>query len=334
MLVLSFLSAPLRPGEDPRADLGTSEWASETDVLSALDALGHHARLALVCDDLDTTRREIADFDPEVVFNLVDEFRGRSTNDYQIAAWLEALGLPYTGTGPRGLLLAKDKNLAKLALAPEGIRTPESFLCPTGRRPRRPSPLPFPLIVKTLSEEGSVGIANASIVHSDTELADRVAFVHRHFGVPALVERYVEGRELYAAVLGGPRPRVLPLRELAFGTAGGPRIASYRVKWDAEYRRRWKITTGPATELDSGAADAVARLCRRAALSLGIDGYARFDLRLDHEGTPWLLEANPNPFLARGEDFADAAASAGMSFEALVDLLLRHALDRRAARHS
>lgn len=330
ILVLSFVSEPLPPNADLNEELKTDEWSSEADILRALRSLGHHVHFSVVYDDIDLIRREVAEHSPDVIFNLVDEFRKKSTNDYQVAAHYEALGIPYTGCGPRGLFLSKDKELAKILLRAHRIRVPDSTTCPPRRKIVRPARLGFPLIVKTLFEEGSVGIAQASIVRTEDEFQERVAFIHRTFEQPAIVERFIEGREIYAGVLGNDRLIVLPLRELRFEGAPDnvPKIASFRAKWDDQYRAKWKISTGFAKDLSDDLVRKIQRLSRRASRALQIEGYARLDFRIDENDQPFLLEVNPNPFLSRGEDFAAAAEAHGLPFKKLMTRLIELAMKR------
>ena len=206
-------------------------------------------------------------------------------------------------------MLARGKDLSKKLLAYHRIPLPAFAVFPMRRKIRRPARLPLPLIVKSLSEDASYGISQASLVDTDEKLAERVAFIHERIGTAALVEQYIEGRELYIGVLGNERLRVLPVWELDFGTmAQGARpIATERVKHDPQYQERHAIRIGPAKEL---APQLIARLqavAKRIYRTLELDGYARIDFRLSADGTPYYIEANPNPEIARIEEFAAAA---------------------------
>jgi D-alanine-D-alanine ligase len=336
VLVLTFVSAPIRDEAGLKSSLkGEPDWVSEHDVLKAVRKLGHQGELAVVYDDIQVVRAAVEEHRPDVVFNLCDAFRGDSTNDYKVAAYLDTIGVAYTGCGPKGLLLSKDKGLANSVLRHHRVRVPDSVVCPPGRKIRRPARLRFPIIVKTLYEEGSVGISQASIVHDDEHFQERVAFIHANFRQPAIADQYVDGRELYAALLGNGRTTIFPLRELFF--EGLPsteaRIASYKVKWDEQYRIRWQIRNGPAAAIDPPVLRRIHSMCRRAARALQIDGYARLDLRLNEAGQPYLIEANPNPFLAVQEDFARSAHAAGVGFDRLVDRIIRLGEQRHLAVH-
>jgi D-alanine-D-alanine ligase len=330
VLLTSFVSRR----EDLAVDLGTAlktvEWQSEGDIARALRRLGHTTEICLLYDDVEPLARAVREWKPDIVFNLVDEFRGQSANDWKIAGFLEILGVPYTGCGPRGLLLSKDKVLTKQVLRHHRIRVPDAFTIAPGEGAKKPARLAWPLIVKTLTEEGSRGISQASIVRSDEELSERASFIHRTFTQPALVEEFIEGRELYTSVLGNARLRVFPLREITFGTqeADAPHIASFSAKWDDEYRKRWGIKNDFAKDVPPDLARKLVRLARRTARALNIDGYARFDWRISANGQPVLLEANPNPFLAKKEDFALSAEAGGLSFARLCSRILRLGFER------
>ena len=237
---------------------------------------------------------------------------------------LELLKLSYTGCNPRGLLLARDKSLSKKLLAYHRIHVPEADVIRAGRPIRRPKRLPFPLIVKSLTQEASIGISQASVVDSDEKLKERVQFIHDSIGTAAIVEQYVEGREIYVGIHGNQTLHALPVWELFFKNMpeGARRIATDRVKWSVKYQNKYGIDSGPALDLPDAKRDEIQHLCKRAYRALELSGYARIDLRLDEAGKIWLLEANPNPQIAKGEDFAASAEKAGMTYEALMQRII------------
>jgi len=237
---------------------------------------------------------------------------------------LELLKLAYTGCNPRGLLLARDKSLSKKLLAYHRIEVPEFEVCRIGRPIRRPKRLPFPLIVKSLTQEASIGISQASVVDGDEKLKERVTFIHESIGTAAIVEQYIEGRELYVGVIGNQVLQALPVWELFFTNMpeGAKRIATDRVKWSVKYQKKYGIDSGPATELPDGQPEAIQHLCKRAYRALELSGYARIDLRLDEAGNAWVLEANPNPQIAKGEDFAASAEKVGLGYEAVLQRII------------
>jgi D-alanine-D-alanine ligase len=232
---------------------------------------------------------------------------------------------PYTGCNPRGMTLARDKALTKKIMAYHRIHVPAFAVFPKRRAIARPPKLGFPLVVKSVNVEGSVGIANASLVQDDAELKERVKYIHEALGTYAIAEQYIEGRELYVGVMGNLRLTTLPVWELLFEKAPDDMVvmATEKAKWDANYQRRWGVTTRAATDLPPGHDKLIPHLSKRIYRILGLTGYARLDFRMTPSGDMYLLEANPNPQLANGEDFADSAAAAGIGYEALLGQIVK-----------
>jgi D-alanine-D-alanine ligase len=334
--VLVLLHADLVPPDDPAAveKLSEAEFLevkTEYDVVEGLRELGHDVRPLGLIDDLTPLRRAIAEFEPHIVFNLLEEFRGEPMLDQNVVSYLELVQMPYTGCNPRGLMIARDKALSKKILHYHRIACPRFSVVQRGRRLRRkPAGLEFPLIVKSQVEEASMGISEASVVHSDEKLAERVAFVHEKIGTSAIVEQYIDGRELYVAVLGDRRLQVLPVWELHLTKlrSDAPRIATRRVKWDLKYQERRGVSIGPAKDLPEDVHKRLVHITKRLYKVLGLSGYARVDFRLDPQGKPYFLEANPNPDVAYGEEFAEAAHAAGITYEQLLNRIIQIGLRR------
>jgi D-alanine-D-alanine ligase len=305
-------------------------WKTEYDVVSTLRAAGHEVRPLGVQDELKPIRNEVETWKPHVVFNLLEQFHGETAYDQNVASYLELLRIPYTGCNPRGLMLARGKALSKKLLHYHRIPVPAFAVFPMGRKIRRPARLHFPLIVKSISEDASRGIAQASLVESDDKLAERVAFVHERIGTDAIAEQYIEGREIYVGVLGNDRLRVLPIWELEFGddAEGVSRIATEKLKHDPGYQERRGIITGPAKRLAPELRTRIQQLAKRICRTLELDGYARVDFRLSADGIPYFLEANPNPEIARSEDFAEAARYDGLKYRDLLRRILTLAIRR------
>src|SRR6516164_8400047 len=232
--------------------------------------------------------------------------------------------MPYTGCNPRGLVLARGKDLSKKLLIYHRIPLPAFAVFPLRRKIRRPPRLTFPLIVKSLNEDASWGISQASVVDSDEKLAERVKFIHDSIGTAAIVEQYIEGRELYVGILGNQALQALPVWELFFQNMpeGSKRIATDRVKWSVKYQKKYGIDSGPAKDLTDEAAAEIQHVCKRAYRALELSGYARVDLRLDDAGNIWVIEANPNPQIARGEDFAASAEKTGLGYEMVLQRII------------
>ncbi len=306
-------------------DLTTAEWKTEYDVLTCLrDRLEHDVQTLGVKDDLGAIRRAVEDFKPHIAFNLLEAFHEVGTFDQNVVSYLELLRLPYTGCNPRGMLLARDKALSKKLLHYHRIPVPEFMVVARGRTSRLSRKLRFPVIVKSLTQEASIGISQASVVEDETKLAERVQFIHESIGTDALVEQYIEGRELYCGLLGNERLRVFPVWEMTFSRMpeGQRRIATERVKWSAKYQARVGVETDEAADLPEGASARIQHLSRRVYKVLQLSGYGRVDLRLDEAGRVFVLEANPNPQIAEVEDFARSADSDGVSYPDLIQRIL------------
>ena len=323
--VLALMHENLVPPDPPGdVDLAAVPWKTEFDVVSTLREMGHDVRSLGVRSDLRVVREAIEEWQPQIAFNLLEEFDGVATYDQNVVAYLELLRVPYTGCNPRGLMLSRDKALSKKILAYHRIPCPDFAVFPIGRAVRRPARLGFPLIVKSLTEDASLGIAQASVVESDDKLRERVAFVHQNVGTSAIAERYIEGRELYVAIVGNRRLRVFPVWELRMdGLPDEARpIATQRLKWSRQYQKKYGIKWGEARGLPDGVTRRVQMLAKRIYRTLGLSGYARVDFRLDANQAPYALEANPNPEIAYGEELAESAEKAGLSYEALLQQIL------------
>lgn len=296
---------------------------TEFDVRDAIEALGHEVFSIGVSDDLSTIRGAIDAHKPHVAFNLVEEFGGIGHFDQHVVSYLELRRQAYTGCNPRGLTLARDKALTKKILAYHGLKVPEFAIFAKRRATARPAGLAFPLFVKSLTEEGSAGISGASIVHDDDKLKERVEFIQRTTDSTAIAEQFIEGREIYIGVMGNDRVTVLPAWEFAMTKKedGAPLIASGRAKWDPEYQRQMGLETGPAKLTKKMQAE-LAELSKQIYRLLGMSGYARLDFRVTANGDAYLLEANPNPQIAKDEDFALSAKHVGMDYPELIEQLM------------
>ncbi len=313
------------PDDVSGRDVETASWRTEYDVLKTVrDELEHDVHVLGVKDDLAGIRQTNDEFKPHIAFNLLEAFHEVGTFDQNVVAYLELIRLAYTGCNPRGMLLARDKALSKKLLHYHRIAVPEFVVVPRGRKVRLSKRLTFPLIVKSLTQEASIGIAQASVVEDSGKLVERVQFIHDSIQTDAIVEQYIEGRELYCGVIGNQRLQVLPVWEMTFAKMpeSQHRIATERVKWNPKYQDKMGVATGEAKGLPDGAADRVQHIARRVYRTLELSGYARIDLRLDAAGQVYVLEANPNPQIARTEDFAESAALAGLPYPALIQRIL------------
>ena len=332
MRIVALVDAAAVCADDPSFDGKTpaSRAAMEGQVLEALRGLGHEVAVVPFGPDIEETLRALKAPGIGLVFNLTEEFGGDRRKDLHVAALLELLGLPYTGSTPTGLNLCRDKATCKRILGYHRIRVPAFVTLPVGTT-RPPGRFRYPAIVKPLFEDGSEGISLASVVRDAGELRERAHGIHERLKQPAICEEYIEGRELYVGIIGNHQLRALPPRELIFGRSaeGGPRIATARVKWDAAYRRKWDISCVHA-ELPEKTGTEVARAGKRIYRILRISDYGRVDLRLTPANEIVFLEANPNPDLSREDEFAEAAEKAGIPYPQLIERIVHLALKRAA----
>ena len=298
-------------------------WRTEYDVVSTLRGLGHEVWPVGVRNELNVINEAIEERKPHVTFNLLEEFGGYPLFDQHVVSYLELKKQRYTGCNPRGLTLTHDKALTKKILAYHRIHVPRFTVFPVNSKARRPARLRFPLFVKSVSDEGSVGIAQASIVRDEEKLKERVEFIHRQNGTHAIAEEYIEGREIYVGVIGNRKLQSFTPWELKMTNLpeGAPSIATSKVKWDVEYQKKIGLVTEPAA-LEPEMSKEFERLSKRIYRILGLSGYARIDYRLTEDGLMYILEVNPNPQIAHNEDFADSAEHCGMKYEALLQKIL------------
>jgi D-alanine-D-alanine ligase len=332
--VLVLMHADLVPPDDiaGRPDAEVSEYKTEYDVVTGLRELGHEVQPLGLFDDLTPLRRAIQNFTPHIVFNLLEEFRGEQMLDQNVVSYLELVQVPYTGCNPRGLMIARDKALSKKILHYHRIRVPRFAVVPAGRKLRRkPARLEYPLIVKSQVEEASIGIAEASLVNNDEKLAERIEFMHAKVGTSLILEQYVDGRELYLGVMGNTRLQALPVWELEMRRlrSDAPRIATRRVKWNLKFQERRGVEIGPARDLPPEVERLLVKTSKRLYRLLQLSGYARVDFRLDGEGRLYFLEANPNPDIGYGNEFAEAAEAAGVDYAPLLDRIIAIGLRKR-----
>ena len=325
VLALFDAIAPTTLDQDLSAELNTEDWKTEANVLAALATLGHTTQHLAIFDDLDLLRQKFQAFEPDVIFNLADQFKNNRAFDQNIVSFLEMQGLPFTGCSSTGLTLCKHKGISKKILGYHRIHVPEFVTIARGKRSTRPPRLKFPILIKPLKEEASLGISQASFVETDEQFKERVQFIHDKFDNDVIAKEYIEGRELYVSIFGNHRLQVLPIRELVFKEVppDEPKIATYKAKWDEEYRKRWGLQNQFAEGLDPAVVTNIERVCKRIYHLLTIDGYARLDLRLTPNNEVYFIEANPNPILAQDEDFAQSALKAGMSYPQLIDRIAR-----------
>jgi D-alanine-D-alanine ligase len=309
-------------------------WRTEYDVISTLKSIGHEVFPVGLRSDLEVISKAREENKPQVVFNLLEDFEGHALYDQHVVSYLELIKQPYTGCNPRGLTIAHDKALTKKILSYHRIPVPGFAVFPMGQKVIRPRRLKFPLLVKSVVEEGSVGISQASVVSDDQKLAERVDFIHRQTNSHAIAEQYIEGREIYVGVIGNRKLQTYTPWELMITNLpeGSLNIATGRLKWNPDYQKKVGLVTKPA-DLSPELQRKILRLSKRIYRHLCLSGYARLDYRVTSDGECYLLEANPNPQIAKNEDFSDSAAHCGISYPQLLHKIITLGLSYNTAEY-
>ncbi len=323
--VAVLLHEDLVPPATLEADVETEKkaWRTEYDVISTLKNMGHEVYPVALRSDLAVIGKTLEEHKPHVAFNLLEEFDGHALYDQHVVSYLELVRQAYTGCNPRGLTIAHDKALTKKILSYHRINVPRFAVFRLGQKVVRPKRLPFPLLVKSVIEEGSVGISQASVVGDDQKLTERVDFIHRQTNSHAIAEQYIEGREIYVSIIGNRKLQAYTPWELVMKNLpeGSLNIATGRLKWNPEYQKKVGLET-KAADIPPEAQRKLERLSKRIYRLLGLSGYARLDYRMSKNGEFYLLEANPNPQIAKNEDFADSAAHCKLSYEHLLHKII------------
>lgn len=335
--ILVLLSQELMPPETIPDGIEKEKqpWRTEFDVISTLKSMGHDVNPVGLGSDLAVIAKAREAHKPHIVFNLLEDFEGQALFDQHVVSYLELLKQPYTGCNPRGLTLAHDKALTKKILSYHRIAVPGFAVFPFAQKVERPRRLKFPLFVKSIVEEGSVGIAQASVVTDDAKLEERVEFIHRQTNNHAIAEQYIEGREIYVSVIGNRKLQTYTPWELVINNLpeGALNIATGRLKWNPDYQKKVGLVTKPAG-LPPESLRKIERLSKRIYRHLCLSGYGRLDYRMTNDGEFYLLEANPNPQIALNEDFADSAAHSGLRYPKLLQKILTLGLSYNSAAYT
>lgn len=324
------------PGANIEAELQQSggekpKKKKKTDIEAISDALrelGHEPELMAI-DGRVQTLAKLGKAEHDLYFNLVESYAGNDTMEMHFAAYLDLVGKKYTGAGPEGSFLAMDKAVAKKIVRFHELYTPYSAVVNKGRI-EHAQDIRFPLIVKPASEDASKGIDAGSVVNSVKELLERIAYIHEEFDAAAMLEEYIEGREIYAAVLGNDRPEALPPIELDLSKLpkGMPRIAGYEVKFDVRTEAYQVTKSAPARDLDEELVARIQATAVTAFRALKLRDYGRLDLRVTDEGKIYVIEANPNPWLDPEAEFMMAAKESGRSYTETIGQIVELALRR------
>ena len=330
--VLLLFSSPYNHprGYDYKEEFADPEdMYTEKDVYQALKAVGYEVSLLGVNNTVTPLFDEIKERRPDVIFNLVEVYDNKSYLEKNMVALLEMVGIPFTGATSDNIFICNNKGLNKQILSFHRIKTPRFYSFYRHRRVWLPKKLKLPTIVKPLCEEASRGISQASIVDNEAAFLERVRFIHESMNLDAIAEEYVEGRELYVTVIGQKRLTVLPAREMKFGElAEDARIATYKAKWDDQYREKWGIKSVNAGKLANGVEEEIVDVCKRAYRALNIQSYLRFDIRVSPEGKVYIIEPNANPCIAKIDEVAQSAMKVGIQYEQLIKKIVMLAFQK------
>jgi D-alanine-D-alanine ligase len=325
ILVLFDLGFPPPADHNYQEYLRDDSFETESDVIKSLKRAGHEVRPFGIFNDIHDLIEEIRERPPDLAFNLCEAFNGDRNQEPNVVGLLELMNVRYTGAGPSALQICKDKGLTKKILSYHRIQIPRFVISRRSRPLRRLRSFSFPAFIKPLGLEASEGIALMSFADSEAGCLERVQFIHDSLKVDAIVEEYIEGREIYVGLLGNSHLQVLPARELFFAQVpeGEPKFATFRAKWDEAYRKKWGIRSGPAKEIPEPLRKKLCDICRKVYRLFEIKGYARIDLRLNTREEIVFLEANPNPSLGMYEDFAQAAKTTNLEYDALIHKIVK-----------
>ncbi len=318
ILLLFDLSVNL-PREEYAEHWNTPDWKSEKDVKSTITKLGHEVIPFGIFDDIEPFLKIVKDEKPDLVFNMSEAFSGKRDFEPNLTALMQLVGVPFTGAGPMSLQLCKDKGLTKIILGYHQIRTPKFIVAKKSRPLQSLKKFQFPAFIKPLQLESSEGISQVSYAENEKEALARVKFIHERLGVDAIIEEFIDGREVYVSILGNEKLSVFPPRELFFKQVPDdePKFATFRSKWDQDYRKKWGIDSGWIADMPESTQKKIFEVCKKIYRLLHIQGFGRIDLRVKDDKV-YFIEANPNPSIARKEDYALSANKAGVEYEDLI----------------
>lgn len=298
-------------------------------IADALRSEGYQSELFNIEDNLPRLYEFLSQNPPDVIFNLVEIFRGDARLESAVSGIFDLYRIPYTGAAPFGLQLCQHKWIAKQVLLESGIATPGYRLLRGPKIPRSHG-LHYPLIVKPAREDASLGVEQGSVVYDYSQLAARVKHIFESFTPPILVEEFIAGKELHVSVLGNQSPQVLPIIEFDFSALpeNHPAIITYDVKWNPLDQAYHKVHAKCPAILPQDVEEEVRELSLQAYQATLCRDYARIDIRLSAAEVPYVLEINPNPDLTEGVSFMQSAERAGMSFSQTLSKIVDFALAR------
>lgn len=306
------------------------DWKSERDVRNTLMKLGHNVIPFGLFDDIEPFVKFIKNEQPDLVFNMSEAFNGDRDQEPNITALMELLGVPFTGAGAMSLRVCKDKGLTKSILSYHDISTPKFMVAKKGSASPSLKNFPFPAFIKPLQLESSEGITQSSYCEDEESAFARVKFIHDKLGVDAIIEEFIDGREVYVSILGNDKLTVFPPREMFFKQIPNdePKFATFKSKWDQEYRKKWGIDSGWMAALPELTEKKLTETCKKIYKLLNISGFGRIDLRIRNNEEIYFLEANPNPSISKKEDYSLSASKGGMDYEELISKIVTLSLSK------
>lgn len=317
--ILLLVHESLIPDLNCKSPKRSEAWITEYDVAQSLKRLGHEVHIIGLYDDISKLTAFLEKTKVDLVFNLLEQFGEHTDRDQHVVSLLQMLKLKFTGCGPKAMTLARDKALSKKIAAFHHINIPQFFVAPVEIKKKIPKNLRYPMIVKCLSEEASLGLSQNSVVSSEEKLKERIEFLHKKYKVDVICEEFIKGREVYIGILKKKSFTAFPVVELFFDKAKNPEeeIYSERAKWNENYQKRKGIHTGKA-QLSKELENKAINIAKKLASILELDSYARIDLRITDDNKIYFLEANPNPNLALDDEFNLGAKLAGISYDDLI----------------
>lgn len=327
IILLFDLAMELKPTEY-KLYWKDKDWKNENDVRKALLHLGHKVVPYGLFNNLEEFIHLVKTEKPDLVFNMSEAFSGVRAHEPHITALMQLVGVPFTGTGPMSLQLCKDKGLTKVILKHHGISTPDFCVVKKNKSLKDLKKIKYPAFVKPLQLESSEGISQSSYVENEKQARERVKFIHLKFKADAIVEEFIDGREMYVSLLGNEKLLSFPPRELFFKKMNNdePKFATYKSKWDLAYRKKWGIDSGWAKDVSEPLQKKIEITCKKIYKLLGLQGFGRIDLRLRGEEI-YFLEANPNPSIAKSEDYALSASRGGLDYDELISKIVSLSLN-------
>lgn len=327
-IVLLFDVSVQLPQEQYHSYWSDKDWKNERDVKNALTKLGHEVIPFGLYNDIEGFIQLVKKEKPDLVFNMSEAFSGHRSFEANVPALMQMVGVPFTGTGPMSLQLCKDKGLTKVILNYHQILTPLFLVCKKGQSMKSLKTMTYPAFVKPLELESSEGISQSSYVENEKQAKERVQFIHQKYGVDAIVEEFIDGREVYVSVLGNEKLVTFPPRELFFKQVpeNEPKFATFNSKWNQAYRKKWGIDSGWAKSMPEHLQKKIDLTCKKIYRVLGMQGFGRIDLRLRGEDI-YFIEANPNPSIAKSEDYALSASKAGVEYDELISKIVTLSLN-------